>query len=306
VKARDNWKAYAAWIAVCVVWSTTYLAIRIVVRDLPPALMSGVRFAFAGSALMLILKIRGDRIPAIQTWWPLAVVAIALIGLGNWLVVWAEKTVPSGLAALMVASTPLWMATFERFWKREARPHSLQIAGLLIGFAGVILLILPHLRGTLNVSYLKGVGALQIASISWAMGSLYSKYKKVEAKPLVGASIQMLIGGFFLIALGSIHGEWSHIRFATTSLIAFVYLVLIGAMVGYACYIYALSHLPSSTVSLYAYINPAAAVWLGWLILDEPVGWNTVLATAVILFGVWLVRRKISARSASQKDRRAA
>jgi len=306
VTSRDNWKAYAAWIAVCVVWSTTYLAIRIVVRDLPPALMSGVRFTFAGSALMLILKLRGERIPSVQTWWPLAIVAIALIGLGNWLVVWAEKTVPSGLAALMVAATPLWMATFERFWKREARPHSMQIAGLLIGFAGVILLILPHLEGTLNLAYLKGIVALQIASVAWALGSLYSKYKKVEAKPLVGASIQMLIGGIFLVTLGTFNGEWTQIRFAVPSLIAFFYLVLIGAMVGYACYIYALSHLPSSTVSLYAYINPAAAVWLGWVILDEPVGLNTVAATAVILFGVWLVRRKASDRTKSETDRKAA
>src|SRR5262249_24693172 len=189
--------------------------------------MSGVRFRFAGAALMLILKIRGERTPPLQTWWPLAIVAIALIGLGNWLVVWAEKTVPSGLAALMVAATPLWMATFERFWNREASPHSMQIAGLLIGFAGVILLVLPLLKGTLNIAYLKGVGALQIASTSWALGSLYSKYKKVEAKPLVGASIQMLIGGIFLMTLGTINGEWTQIRFAAPSLIAFVYLVLI-------------------------------------------------------------------------------
>lgn len=283
-------KAYGAWLAVCVIWSTTYLAIRVAVPSIPPAVMSGVRFTLAGSILLLIMKLRGVAIPPLRRWAHLAVIAVTLIGLGNWLVVWAEKVIPSGPTALMVSTTPFWMAGLEALYGKGESLKRRKAFGLLIGFAGVVVLVFPELSGDWTFEHIKGVLILQFASAAWALGSLYSKYHPSQSDPLASAAVEMLIGGVLLMIIAAVDREYLLVRWDPHGVIAFVYLVVFGAMVAFSCYIYALAHLPSATVSLYSFINPAAAVWLGWLILDEKVGWNTVAATVVIISGIWLVK----------------
>lgn len=293
---REKVLAYFAWITVCIVWGTTYLAIRIAVRTLPDAFLAGVRFTVAGTLMALLLWIKGEKFPSFRQWGHLAIIGISLIGIGNWFVVWAEKVIPSGPAALLIAMTPFWMAGLESLIGKGEKWNRKMILGLLVGFVGVCLLVLPELKNTdWNRGYLIGIIALQIASAAWALGSLYSKYKKVESRPLVNASMEMIFGGVFLSIIAFSKGEFYNIQWELSGVISLAYLTIVGGMLAFVCYIYALSKLPSSTVSLYAYINPVIAVWLGWLILNEHITFYTFLATAVILSGIWLMRRNTGA-----------
>jgi drug/metabolite transporter (DMT)-like permease len=297
VSKRERALAYGALIVVCILWGTTYLAIRVAVRTIPDAWMSAIRFIIAGSVLATILKLRGYKFPPVSDWKHIAFVGICLVGLGNWLLVWAEKTVPSGPAALMLAVLPFYMIFLDPLGRRLAKnsepseKHGRKTyIGLIIGFCGVGLLVLPELQNHLSGGYAMGVLVLQFACAAWTIGSLYSKYKPVACSPLVNASLQMIFGGIFLLFVAWFKGDFSRVVFRTDTLLAFLYLIVFGAMVGYAAYAYALNKLPASVVSIYAYVNPVIAVWLGWLILHEQVTILTIIATAIILFGVWLVR----------------
>src|SRR5262245_27694543 len=310
---REQILAYGALIVVCIVWGTTYLAIRVAVRTIPDAWMSAIRFIIAGSILAAILRLRGHKFPPVSEWKHIAFVGICLVGLGNWLLVWAEKTVPSGPAALMLAVLPFYMIFLDPIGRRLAGnsepsdKHGIKTYnGLVIGFGGVALLVLPELQQHWSASYFKGVLVLQFACSCWTIGSLYSKYKPVQCGPLVNASSQMIFGGIFLFFLAWFKGDFSRVVFRTDTLLAFVYLIIFGAMIGYACYAYALNKLPASVVSIYAYVNPVIAVWLGWLILNEQVTILTIMATAIILFGVWLVRGRNGKKASASIEKDAA
>jgi drug/metabolite transporter (DMT)-like permease len=296
------------------VWGTTYLAIRVALRTIPDAWMSGIRFLTAGSLMSLILFLKGHKFPPVRQWGHLIFIGISLIGFGNWLVVISEHTVPSGLAALLVATMPFYMVFLDPVVRRvigvggkaEGITRTTFI-GLGVGFCGVSLLFLPDLRSGSTNGILGGILLLQLATTAWSTGSLYSKYTKIDAGPLVSASMQMIFGGIFLCVIAWIKGDFQNVSFRADSLIAFLYLIVFGAMVGYLCFVYALSKLPSSMVSLYAYINPVIAIWLGWLILSEPIKWTTIAATAVILSGVWLVKRQpFETRKVSSNSKEAA
>ena len=286
---REKILAYGSWAAVCLIWGTTYLAIRVAVRTIPDTWLSGVRFFIAGALMCGILRIRGSSFPPFSQWGHIAVVGISLIGLGNWCVVWAEKFVPSGPTALLVATTPFWMLFMESYlapklgWLPAAVPSApRQIMGMIAGFGGVLLLVLPQLQATFDTRFLQGIFVLQIGCISWAAGSLYSKYREAKGGgPLVNASLQMLLGGAFMCIIALFKGDFHEIAWNREAVVSLLYLLFVGSMIAYVCYIYALAKLPSSTVSLYGYINPMIAVWLGWLILNEAITVWTILATAV-------------------------
>lgn len=301
---REKVLAYGAWLAICLIWGTTYLAIRVAVRTLPDAFMTGARFLSAGTPMLLILLLRGERIPNFRQWRHLAIIGISLIGFGNWPVVWAENYISSGTAALSVAAVPFWIVGMESLLKKRIEKeggkveplNASKVAGLIVGFLGVVLLLLPHLIGIWNLSYVGGILAIQLGGNFWAFGSIYSKYKKLESSPLMNAAMEMILGGIFMMAVSGIKGEYGHVHWNHHTALAFLYLVVFGSMIGFVSFIYALAKLPSSTVSLYAYINPVIAVWLGSLILNEEIGWTTIAATVVILIGIWLVRHKSSGK----------
>lgn len=289
---RERLAAYGAWVAVCVLWGTTYLAIRVGLETLPPMLFAGIRFLTAGTILLLAVRWwSGARLPQGREWVDQSLIGLLLLGIGNGFVVWAEKSVPSGLAALLVATSPFWFAGFERLRREGERTSRRGMLGMLVGFAGLALLVGPGLFDAASGGgFLLGVLLLQVACAAWSGGSVYAKHHQTRLAPLMGASIQMLTAGLAMALLGSVLGEWRAVSFSVRSLSALLYLILFGSIVAYGCYNYAIHKLPLSLVTMYSYINPIIAVLLGWAILHEALGWRVLTAMGIILGGVALVK----------------
>lgn len=283
-------KALAAYLVVCLVWGATYLAMRIGVAVLPPFLFAGTRFLLAGTLLLGGALALGARLPRRgRDWGVLAAVGLFMLAGGNSFVVWAEQFTPSGVASLFVVTVALWMAVFDALLPgRTARLTWRVVAGLAVGLAGTVLLVVEHPRELLHAD-LRGPVALTWASASWAFGSVYFKRQRPDANPFVGAAIEMLAGGLVITACGLLLGEARGLHLTLRGAAALGYLVVFGSIVGYSAYNYALHHASATTVGTYAYVNPAIAVLLGWLFLGEPVGVRTFVAMALILGAVlWI------------------
>jgi drug/metabolite transporter (DMT)-like permease len=257
--------------------------------------------------LALILVFRGVRLPGPAHWKGLALLGFLMIAVGNGGVIWAEQWVPSGIAALIVAASPFWMTGLEAAIGGE-RLTVQGVLGLMLGFVGILLLVWPELTkgGELGRQFTIGVIALQIACVGWALGSSYSRRHARDENALGASALQMIFGGLFMLAAALARGEFATLTFTWRTLTAELYLVVFGSIVGYSAYVYALKHLPVSTVSLYAYVNPVIAVVLGTLLLGEPFGWRVVVASAIVFAGVAVVRFKGLAGTAARATRRAA
>ena len=284
-------KAYLAWITICIVWGTTYLAIRIGVSDLPPMLFAGIRWIIAGMMMAILLNLRHYKLPALKDLKDLAIVGILLIGFANGLVVVAEQWLPSGLTALILSTLPFWVVGMEYFLPQRPKINLLIVSGLILGTVGVVLIFARDLNIALDVNIVLGGLCLLGAVIAWAGGSIYWKYKKSEVRPMMGASIQMLIAGVLQTALGLILGEHNGFHLTQNGALSLAYLIIFGSILGYASYIYSVTKLPLSLVSTYAYINPIIAILLGWYFLDEPLTVTVFIASGLILLGVALVKR---------------
>lgn len=290
--ARERQLAYSAWIAVCLIWGTTYLGIRVSLETIPPALMGGLRWTIAGALLAAYLVARGERLPPPSRWRGIALMGFLLLGLGNGGVVFAEQWVSSGLAAVLVATAPFWMAGVEACLRDGERLTRTAAVGLVIGFGGILVLVWPelNLESSASRQFLLGIVALQVASFGWALGSAYSRRHARQDNVLATTAYQMLAGGLMMVAAGSLRGEWADLSFSSRTATALIYLSTVGAIGGFVAYTYALRHLPVSFVSLYAYINPVIAVALGVLFLGEPFGVRMGAAAALVLAGVAVVR----------------
>lgn len=290
--SREKLGAYGAWAAVCFFWGTTYLAIRVGLETLTPMLFAGLRFLVAGGLLFFIMsRQRNVRLPSGREWFELGVVGLTLLAVGNGAVVWAEQWVSSGMASLLVATSPFWVAALERMKKDGERVGARGVVGMLVGFGGLAMLVGPQLFGvSLNGYYLAGVLVIQLGCLSWTLGSMYAKKRPTGVSPLMAAAVQMLFAGVVLTLAGTLLGEWGEIRFSARSLGALAYLVVFGSIVAYSAYTYAIQKLPLSLVSTYSYINPLVALVLGWLVLGEALGRRELIATAIILAGVALVK----------------
>lgn len=299
---KTKLKAYLAWVTICIVWGTTYLAIKIGVTDLPPMLFAGVRWIVSGVLLLGVLLARGHKLPAKKEFIPLAIVGLMLLGVGNGLVVTAEIWLPSGLTALMITTLPFWAAIIESL-AGGIKLNKQIMGGLVLGFLGVVLIFNNELSSLTDPSFLIGMFIVLIAMISWAGGSIYSKYKKLEVNHLVGAAVHMLVAGTVQTALGMILGEYNQLgNISTESILATAYLVVFGSMAGYGSYMYAIRHLSVSLVSTYAYVNPIIALFLGWLVLGENLSAEIIIAAVMIFTGVWIVRKgSLKAAVASSK-----
>jgi drug/metabolite transporter (DMT)-like permease len=298
-------KALFAYLLVCTVWGSTYLAIRIGVRDLPPLLFAGVRFLIAGALLAIIVRAMGDRLPRTARDWRIhAITGVFLLLGGNAVVVWAEQFVESGPASVFVAAVPLWAAFFDAMVPGGTSVFTWRVGvGLALGFLGSALLagVTP---GELLSSDLKGPIALTLASASWALGTVYSKRNKTDTSPFAGAAVQMLAGGAVITLLGLVLGEAGDWRLSTEGLGALVYLIVFGSIVGYTAYAYALRHASPTIVGTYAYVNPVVAVLLGWLILHEAVTLRTFAAMGLILGAVLMIQ--LAPRPTAKPEPRAA
>jgi drug/metabolite transporter (DMT)-like permease len=292
---RERKRALVAWAAVCVLWGTTYLGIRVCLDTMPPLLMGGLRWFSAGAMLALYLLARGEPAPGRATWGGITLLGFLMMGLGNGGVVWAEQTVPSGLAAVIVAASPFWMAGVEACRADGERLSWVSAAGFALGFSGILLLVWPQLVhgiGTASrAAFVGGLVSLQIACLGWSSGSSYSKRHARGENVMWVAAGQMLTGGALMIIAGSVRGEWASIYFTTRTVVAFTYLSTIAAVGGFVAYTYAVRHLPLSLVSLYAYVNPVIAVALGVAVLGEAFTWRMGLAAALVFGGVAIVQR---------------
>lgn len=282
-----------AFTAVYLIWGSTYLAIRFAIETIPPFLMAGIRFTVAGAFLYAVMRLRGARRPAAGHWISAAIVGALLLVGGNGGVVWAEQTVPSGLAALLVATEPLWVVLIDWARPRGMRPKRGEMAGLLLGFVGVAVLVSPAdlLGGALEVDPV-GASVLVLASLSWAIGSVYSRHTPAPESPLMMTGMKMLMGGLFLVALGTVSGEWARLDPTSISLkswLAFAYLVVFGAVIGFTAYIWLLRNTTLARASTYAYVNPVVAVMLGWVLAGEPLNSRVILAAGIIVVGVVVV-----------------
>ena len=277
---------------VWLVWGSTYLAIRYAVETLPPLAMSGVRFLLAGAVLYLWDRRRGAPVPSARQWRSAAIVGLLLLLGGNGLVVWAERRVDSGLAALLVSTTPIFMVLlpwwFPMGGTREPRPRPAVALGIVLGLAGVALLVRPSGAGGVDLA---GAAMLTLASLTWSLGSLYSRGAELPKSPLMATGIQMLAGGVQMLAVGVLFGEtagfhWSQVSRA--SLVGFVYLV-VAAIVAFTAYLWLLRAAAPALVSTYSYVNPLIAVFLGWAIAGEPITGRTLVAALVIVASVALI-----------------
>lgn len=287
-------RAYLAFIAICLIWGTTYLAIKLALETIPPFTMGGLRYVTGGVILALILRVRGIHLPAARDWPPFVIIGLLMLGFGNGGVTYAEQFVPSGLAAVLIATTPFWMTGVEALVGKGERLGIRKIAGLAIGFSGILVLVWPDLVESIygGSKYGAGILALQLACIGWALGSSYAKRLSQTTDVLAAAAMQMLFGGAWMLLAAAVVGELPRLHFNTTTSVALLYLILAGSVAGYAAYAYALKHLPVSTVSMYAYINPVIAVALGTILLGEPFHARMLVAAAIIAAGIAIVRMR--------------
>jgi drug/metabolite transporter (DMT)-like permease len=252
--------------------------------------MGGIRYTISGTLLAAWLFTRGRRLPPRQEWGRLVVLGFFMLMLGNGGVVWGEQFVPSGLTAVLIGSSPFWMVTVDAI-VAGGRLGVRQALGLVIGFAGIVVLVWSDITagGVGGRNFAMGVLSLQIACAGWAIGSAYTRRHVMSQDVFGSAALQMFFGGVFLMAAGTLSGEWGRLAFNARTTAALVYLTLVGAVFAFAAYSYALKHLDMAIVSLYSYINPVIAVILGTLILHEPFHARTAIAIAFIAVGVMIV-----------------
>jgi drug/metabolite transporter (DMT)-like permease len=300
-------KALVAYLVVCVLWGSTFLAIRVGVGVLPPLLFAGTRFLSAGLLLLGGAVAFGARLPRrAGDWGILAVVGLFLLAGGNASLVWAEQFTPSGVASIFVATIALWMAFFDSIVPGgPGRLSPRVIAGLLLGLAGTALLIGAHPRDLLRAD-LRGPAALTLASASWAFGSVFYKRRHPDVGPIVAAAIEMLAGGAAVTVVGLAAGEARGVHLTAAGLEALGYLVLFGSILGYSAYAYALRHASATAVGTYAYVNPPIAILLGWLFLGEPIGARTVVAMGLIFGAVLWIQLAHAAAAPRQAEPAAA
>ncbi len=291
-----------AFAAVYLIWGSTYLAIKYAIGTLPPFLMAGIRFLSAGAILFAWGSIRGERSDtkartSITQWRRAFITGALLLLCGNGGVTWAERYLPSGLTALLVATEPLWVVMLN--WaiagrRGSARPNAKVLVGLFIGLAGVAVLVSGGLNGGSGNAAMRwiGAGAVIAAGLSWAGGSVYSIRRTIQASALLASGMQMLAGGALLIAVGLVTGEYRKLDFNQASWLsigALFYLIVFGSIVAFTAYSWLLRTVSPARAATYAYVNPVVAVLLGWFIAREPVTVRTLLAAIVIVASVALI-----------------
>jgi drug/metabolite transporter (DMT)-like permease len=294
-----------------VVWGSTYLGISIAVETIPPFLMAAVRFFLAGLLLLTWSIAREGRafvVPTRREWRDSAIVGALLIGGGMGMVAFGEQTIPSGITALLIAMMPVWVAILGRIFLGERLPR-LAIVGIVVGFAGVAILVGPSAFGGTGALDPLGLAAILFSPIAWASGSLFASHRAVLPKrPLVATGVQMALGGVLLAVMGGVTGEFAALdvgAISRESVLALLYLLVLGSLVAFTVYGWMLRVAPLPLVATYAYVNPVIAVILGAIVLDETIDSRTVVAGAVIVFSVALTvtaRGRMSAPRGTREE----
>ena len=298
-----------AFLAVYLIWGSTYLVIRYAIETMPPFLMAGTRFILAGALLFAWTRWRGLPMPTRIHWRSAIIVGGLMLMGGNGIVTWAEQYIASSLAAVLVATVPLWIGLFEWLRPSGRYPGHQVVLGLLLGFSGVVLLIGPsNLSGRGGIDQLIGMVAVVFATTFWASGSLYSREAPLPVGPLTSVSMEMLGGGAILLLLGLVTGEGAKLDLngiSFSSLAALGYLIIFGSMIAFTAYIWLLKNVPPARAATYAYVNPVIAVFLGWSIGNERITPLMLVAASMIIGSVVMItmyRQKQSSETDTALD----
>ncbi len=279
--------------AIYIIWGSTYLAIRIGLEGFPPFFLAGSRFLMPGICLYLWLRLKGTAKPTDQQWWWAVLTGIIMLVGASGCLVWAEQRIPSAVAALLFTTVPLWMIVLEAVMQRSFHGGWRVTAGLVIGLAGVTVLVSPSSRELLGVDPF-GAVVILFAAMCWSVGSLISRRVSLPPSPLMTVAIQMATAGIVLMAISGLSGEWSHFAapwsLTTRPVAAVIYLAFVGAMVGLSAYTFLLRHVSAAAVSTYAFVNPVIAVFLGWLVAHEPMGPSVFISAGMIIAAVVLIQ----------------
>ena len=286
--------AYLAFVSVCLIWGTTYLAIHVALETVPVLLVAGLRWMAAGVIMSALILASGRGLPKPRLWGPLALLGFLMNIVGNGFVVYAQQYVASGLTAVLIATTPFWSALLERLLPDGERFSKRSLAGLALGFSGITVLVWPEMThgGASGRAFIIGVIAIQLACIGWVIGTSYAKRHELGDNPFRSTALQMVFSGIMLLTAATAHGDWAELSFTPRTFAAMAYLSIAGSLVAYSAYIYAIQHLPLQLVSLYAYINPMIAVALGTLLLSEPLSARILIAAVLVFAGTWVVGKR--------------
>ena len=279
-----------AFAAVYIIWGSTYLAIRFAIETLPPMLMVGSRFLVAGGIMYAWLRVRGAAKPKAIHWRSAVILGVLMPVFGTGVVVWSEQKVPSGIASLLVAIEPVWIALLQWWRPGGKRPNPWVIGGVALGLAGLYLLVDPGSRTQQRNVFAEG--ALLLAALSWAIGSLYSRRAPQPEAKFLGTGMEMIVAGIVLTTVGLTTGEASHFSLAAGSAkswLALIYLITFGSTIAYTAYVWLLKAVSPTLVSTYAFVNPVVAVFLGWAFASEPLNGRMIAAATIIVGAVALI-----------------
>lgn len=302
---QSKLKILAAFIAVYFVWGTTYLAIKYAIETIPPFLMMGMRSLSAGLVLYTWGRIRGDANVTRKEIPSLILIGFLFFLIGHGVLAWAQKTVPSGVAALLIASEPIIIALFEPMFTGEGRVGKRTVLGMLIGMSGIAVLILPKGFDFKNANLLGSFGIL-VCTFSWASGAIYSRVAKLPRSPLITGGLQLLFGGVLLIFASFMLGEWSVFtisQVAIRSWSGLAYLVVFGSIITFSAYTWLLTITSATRISTHTFINPVVAVIIGWAFGGEALTGEMLIATVLIVISVYLVlfRKTVTAKDAMEE-----
>lgn len=292
---KEIQKGYVALAIVSLFWGTCYTASKIGNTYMPAIFMAGIRQFFAGLVMTVFFLIKKHQLPSWDNFKKIFIQGILLLFIGNGLVTWALEFIGSGLAAIIAALTPLFITLFSIVFIKYAKVSRWMFAGLAIGLAGVCIIFYDYIGQTANRSFIMGISMALLSVIAWSFGSLYSSKQILFVNILFGVGLQMLISGTMLLGICFISGKYVNLlHLPAPGWYALLYLIVIGSLLSYSAYVFAISKLSPTLISVYAYINPVVAILLGWILLKEKMTLHMLLGTVIILYGVYLVKREFN------------
>jgi len=289
---------------VYILWGSTYLAMRVAVRDLPPFVVGTSRYLVSGPVMLVACALMGRKIRiSSHDFWRLLAIGVSLLSIGNMGIVWGEKYVESGLAALVVALMPIWVVAIEAWVYRAGRMTRQGYLGITAGLAGLVVLLWPRITSGTRLGHLEllGCAILACGSLAWSFGSVFSHRFDVRADIFVGAGWQMTLGGLVNAIIAGVSGQFQHARWTAPAIESIAYLVVFGSWIGFSAFIFLLEHVPTPKVATYTYVNPIVALLLGWLLLKEHVDAYMLVGTVIIIGSVALVNTSKLKRLDSEK-----
>jgi drug/metabolite transporter (DMT)-like permease len=295
---KNNYIAYVALAAVCLIWGTTYLALRIAVLHFPPFLFTALRQTTAGLLLVgFMLTFGKAAMPSRQLIFSQAIAGFFMMTVGNGFVAWGELQVPSGVAAIICSMMPVIVILMNLFLSREEKPTVPIVIGVILGLLGIVMIFSEHISEFSKPEYILSIVMIFGAVLGWAGGSIWIKKKNTGSNPFVNAGLQMFFGGVWCFPLSLLFDDLTAVTWTAEAAYSMVYLIIFGSIIAYASYSYALRKLPMTIVSLYAYVNPLVAVLLGWLVLDEKFNLKIIAAILLTVAGIYIVNKGYQLRN---------